>query len=62
MIETHKLLRTGGRRMPIYGSPARINVTVKTLLKKHCETQHAEPTETACRAHFQMHGPHYVTL
>ncbi len=32
----------------------------KTLL--HCKTQRAEPTETACRAHLQMHIPHYVTL
>ncbi len=33
-----------------------------TSLEKQCKTQHAEPTETACGAHFQMHEPHYVTL
>ncbi len=30
--------------------------------KKTSETQHAEPTKTACRAHFQMQVLHYVTL
>ncbi len=34
----------------------------KHFLKKHRKTQHAEPTETACRAHFQTHEPHYVML
>ncbi len=29
-----------------------------TVKNKHCKT----PTETACRANFQMHEPHYLTL
>ncbi len=44
-------------------SPARIDIPVTTQFKKNfLETQHAEPTETACRAHYQMWVPHYVTL
>ncbi len=34
-------------------------------LEKHTKkitVKHSEPTETACRAHFQMHVPQYVTL
>ncbi len=36
-----------------------INVIVKKV-KKFPETEHAEPIETACRAHFQMQVPRYV--
>ncbi len=42
--------------MPILETTAGLNNTGKTLLKKHSKTQRAEPTETACRTHFQMHG------
>ncbi len=50
--------------MLIYGSPVCIYVTRKTHKKtiKKTVKHRAEPTEIACRAHFQMHEPHYVML
>ncbi len=33
-----------------------------TPVEKRSKIQRAEPAETVCRAHFQMHEPHYVTL
>ncbi len=56
------LSRTGEGAETALCAYKEVQHALTSLLKKHYKTQHAEPTETACRAHFQLHEPHNVML